>query len=550
MDTNREKKPRPRVKRAGQELTRKRDSTSTRTRTRTSTSTSTSSFASSRISQRSRLSTQMPSLSKNVVEGGTSQCASARLYDKRICDRFADMSCALNILAEDAREQNEMRASELIAQSLGIDLVGNMRAHARSDIATLHTICMKYDLTVAPFITNEGNVQQYFIALSSVMIDSELCHLGMKFVKSVHDIIKFIDMVREHASARRTPLPSKSRARVVTSETTSDTSSRLSCHSSDVAARVGHQCSRVSSRARANAVARAHVMDECVACCAQSYSCVIFDGIYSKLNTASVYATRAIDDIEPIVRADNSSEMKCARCNTFMRALEQCVIVCDKCGCLRDINVVQTSCKGPSTDGDIMIAQDDTAHGGSSSMQSLISARNFDRHLRTWLERLQAIEPFVIPACDLDRIRNAIECESIGLSSRTITYAEVVRALKICALSDSYSEHVPNIVKMLKGRAPPVLSHEAQQIILRDFVHIMEVYTSNGIGNIGNKPYYPFFIAKIIKRRFPRGSEPRRLIDYISSQGRETVCKNDEIYRMICEHAPAQYDLKYEPEDV
>jgi hypothetical protein len=197
-----------------------------------------------------------------------------------------------------------------------------------------------------------------------------------------------------------------------------------------------------------------------------------------------------------------------------------------------------------------MIAQDDTTHGGSNSMQSLISARNFDRHLRTWLERLQAIEPFVIPACDLDRIRNAIECESIGLSSRTITYAEVVRALKICALSDSYSEHVPNIVKMLKGRAPPVLSHEAQQIILRDFVHIMEVYTSNGIGNIGNKPYYPFFIAKIIKRRFPRGSEPRRLIDYISSQGRETVCKNDEIYRMICEHAPAQYDLKYEPEDV
>lgn len=478
--------------------------------------------------------------------GPYAQGLSARLYDKRVCDRFADMSCALNILAEDAREQGEMRASELIAQSLGMDIVKSVREHARSDIVTLRAICTKYDLTVVPFIANDGNVQQYFVALSDAMIDSELCHLGTKFVKSVRDIIKFIDMVRERAIACAGS--SKSRA------TGSKATRKHAPDDRDIASNATTVCvqasqgARVSSRARANALARASALDDCVAQCARSYVGAMFDGLYSKLNTAIGYATSAIDDIEQVVLADNSAEMKCPRCNTFMRPLEQCVIVCDKCGRIRDISIVQSSCKGVSSEGDMTIAQDDIAHGGSS--KSITSARNFDRHLRTWLERMQAIEPFVIPSDDLARIRNTIECESIGLSSRTITYAEVVRALKICSLSDSYSEHAPNIVKMLGGRAPPVLSHDAQQIITRDFVRIMEVYTSYGIGNIGNKPYYPFFIAKIIKCRFPQGSEPRRLIDYISSQGRETVCKNDEIYRMICERAPPQYDLKYEPEDV
>jgi hypothetical protein len=47
----------------------------------------------------------------------------------------------------------------------------------------------------------------------------------------------------------------------------------------------------------------------------------------------------------------------------------------------------------------------------------------------------------------------------------------------------------------------------------------------------GNKPYYPYFIYKILEEMFKDNAEKSRLLDYIHLQSRETVIKNDKYYQ-------------------
>lgn len=171
------------------------------------------------------------------------------------------------------------------------------------------------------------------------------------------------------------------------------------------------------------------------------------------------------------------------------------------------------------------------------------------RHLKIWLDRLQAIEKNEFDPADVARIRASVMSEyakPARIEWRLITCADIVRHLGLCGMS-YLGEHVPKLLKELGGRAPPILDFDSEQIIVRDFMRIMDIY-SRLYNEPGNKPYYPFFIAKIIKRRFAEGTEIYRILDFISRQGYDTVNKNDRIYKQICDAAPREYDLVYDPE--
>jgi hypothetical protein len=467
------------------------------------------------------------------------------------------MSCALNILADGARDASEERAATIIAQCLGEDIVEDARACAREELVNLRTMGARYDLAVAPFIVDDGMIQRYFTALSDSMIDTQMCQLGAKFVMRASRVTNFVVCVRESATGRAAVSGCFSTGGRPLRATRSDTPGHCSSEGTGRSARpvkkVARQCVDISTSIRACAA-------QCIDSQTGTYNFTVFDDLFANFMASISHATRAIDAITPIKRADTSVDAKCPRCHTFMRSLEPCVMVCDKCGRVADISVVQSGSRyNMASDSDIAPMSDDVRTVSRRNG----SGCNFVRHMRKWLDKLQAIESFAVPKADLEKIRRSIARESLGMACRitescsgsvskvrgAITCADVTRALKNCDL-DNLSEHIPKIVKLLGGRAPPVLQYSAEQVIARDFSHIMDVYVSNSIGSVGNKPYYPFFIAKIVKRRFARGTEPRRLVDFISSQGRETVCKNDEIYRMICEKAPPQYDLVYEPEDV
>jgi hypothetical protein len=176
-----------------------------------------------------------------------------------------------------------------------------------------------------------------------------------------------------------------------------------------------------------------------------------------------------------------------------------------------------------------------TKHGGYDT----------NRHYKFWMERLQAQEPKVFNETDLKNIEtilkrddyapDKINCETM----RHILKDPLVRAT-------SLNDHVPLLVKTFGGRPPPLLDHNENKMCAIMFSAAMKLYdTINPDG--GNKPYYPYFIYKIVEELFWDKPDQLRLLDYIHLQSRETVIKNDKYYESMCELADPSLGLVYKP---
>jgi hypothetical protein len=63
----------------------------------------------------------------------------------------------------------------------------------------------------------------------------------------------------------------------------------------------------------------------------------------------------------------------------------------------------------------------------------------------------------------------------------------------------------------------------------------------------GNKPYYPYFIYKLYEDEFKDDPAKLRILEYIHLQSKDTVTKNDIIYRSIAELAPPEDGIVYRP---
>jgi hypothetical protein len=108
-------------------------------------------------------------------------------------------------------------------------------------------------------------------------------------------------------------------------------------------------------------------------------------------------------------------------------------------------------------------------------------------------------------------------------------------------------DNTPLLVKTFGGEPPPTLSYSERRIVSIKFNKLMELY--NEIVPCGNNPYYPYFIYKILERLFPQGHEKRCILDYIHLQSRDTVIKNDNIYKEICKLSNPEDELVYVPTD-
>lgn len=170
------------------------------------------------------------------------------------------------------------------------------------------------------------------------------------------------------------------------------------------------------------------------------------------------------------------------------------------------------------------------------------------RHYRFWIERLQALENKKFNKSDLDNIeyiirRDGYKCADLTCEDmRMILKDSRVKATKL-------NNHTPLLVTMFGGRAPPRLSfHENYNISIK-FNKITALYDEH-IARPGNKPYYPYFIYKIIEHEFRNNPEKKRLLNYIHLQSRETINKNDGYFQIICKYAKPEDDLVYNVTDI
>ncbi|SIP85912.1 VLTF3 late transcription factor protein [Pacmanvirus A23] len=177
-----------------------------------------------------------------------------------------------------------------------------------------------------------------------------------------------------------------------------------------------------------------------------------------------------------------------------------------------------------------------TKHGGYDT----------SRHYRFWIERLQALESKTFTDEEINKIEYVISRD--GYDRRELNCEIMREILKDPIVNATHlNDHAPLLVKIFGGLPPPQLDFQENRLCAIRFNKAMKLYDIvNPEG--GNKPYYPYFIYKILEYMFKDNPEKLRLLDYIHLQSRETVIKNDKFYFEICELSddPA---LVYTPTD-
>ncbi len=167
------------------------------------------------------------------------------------------------------------------------------------------------------------------------------------------------------------------------------------------------------------------------------------------------------------------------------------------------------------------------------------------RHYRFWTERIQARENKVFPEEDTAEIDRVIERD--GIDRRSLNIQIMRDILKETKLT-GYNDHAALLVVLHGGAAPPRLDFQENRKMCNRFHRAMTLYDIVVPGG-GNKPYYPYFIYKIVEHEFRNNPEKLRLLDYIHLQSRDTVVKNDKIFEKMCELADERDGMIYIPTD-
>jgi hypothetical protein len=223
-------------------------------------------------------------------------------------------------------------------------------------------------------------------------------------------------------------------------------------------------------------------------------------------------------EISSLVEKRNYEVCKCGERMTVIPELSELVCTQTTCGKTKKmVGVVFRDDQFYPQEGQ------KTKHGGYDE----------GRHYRFWMERLQALETKVFTDEEKSSIEYVINRDGI---IRKELNCEIMREiLKDAAVSATHlNDHAPLLVKTFGGIPPPQLDFQENKIISMQFTKAMKLYDIvNPDG--GNKPYYPYFIYKIIEKKFNNNYEKLRLLDFIHLQSRETVVKNDKYWEKMCD---------------
>lgn len=169
-----------------------------------------------------------------------------------------------------------------------------------------------------------------------------------------------------------------------------------------------------------------------------------------------------------------------------------------------------------------------------------------NRHYQFWIERIQGLENKTFADADRAKIDAVIARD--GILPCELNVELMRKILKECGLSTQLNEHATLLVKLCGGTPPPLLTFHENKLASTRFDKIMELYAEiNPAGK--NRPYYPFFIYKILETMFDGNVEKLRILNYIHLQTRCTTIKNDGYYRQICARARPEDGLIYRAVD-
>jgi hypothetical protein len=100
----------------------------------------------------------------------------------------------------------------------------------------------------------------------------------------------------------------------------------------------------------------------------------------------------------------------------------------------------------------------------------------------------------------------------------------------------------------MNGPTPPQLTFKESREHAILFNKLIDLYVKV-TGDIGNKPYYPYFIYKGIENLFHDNKDKLKLLDYIHLQNIKTVINHDKTYKEMVKISDPLDNIRYEATD-
>ncbi len=206
-------------------------------------------------------------------------------------------------------------------------------------------------------------------------------------------------------------------------------------------------------------------------------------------------------------------------CGNVMQAMaESSELVCDSCGYLYELKGTVFS---------------DSQFYSQESIRYKHAGYEPCKHIRSWLERIQARETNTIDETQIMKIEACIKRDGIANKKR-LTIEQLRRYLKDTGLTE-LNEHVALIKKIITGIAPPQLTFSETQDIANSFAKAVKAYNIIRPSNKSNLLYYPFITYKLIEMHVPDYNKRKNLLSFIHLQGTQTLIQNDTIWSQICD---------------
>lgn len=206
-------------------------------------------------------------------------------------------------------------------------------------------------------------------------------------------------------------------------------------------------------------------------------------------------------------------------CGNVMQVMsESSELVCDSCGYLYELKgTVFSDCQFYSQE----------------SIRYKHAGYEPSKHVKSWLERIQARETNTISDQQLMKIEACIKRDGIANKKR-LSIEQLRRYLKDTGLTE-LNEHVALIKKLITGIAPPQLIYSETQDITNSFAKAVKAYNIIRPSNKSNLLYYPFITYKLIEMHVSDRNKRKNLLSFIHLQGTQTLIQNDTIWAQICD---------------
>jgi hypothetical protein len=202
-------------------------------------------------------------------------------------------------------------------------------------------------------------------------------------------------------------------------------------------------------------------------------------------------------------------------------------------------------------------AFDDAQFYSQEGQKAKSGTFNPNRHFQFWWMHILAREPEEELGDPNDPDNNYGEKLLDGLRAIVRRDRKILRFLSVddsrAMLREldrtNLNKDVPLILKKLTGIGPPSPPDSLGMKVEKLFSKAIEIGERLRRADRTNRNYYPFYLLKILDCILPEKDENRRILYYIYLQSDETLAKDDDEWKAICEEMDPEDGIIYKPTD-